>query len=234
MKIYFAGISGNVKRLNYLKEFGADKLMLTYADIKYYNKQMPRFKNGNFDIMFDSGAFSLWRRGIKICIKDYCEYLKKHSIEKYIVLDKIGSHAETMLNQRIMEDLGMTPIPVYHLNSPVENLYEICEKYPYVCLGGTVGSHTTTRMNFFREVFNHFPNHKFHGLGLTDTTIIKSFPFYSVDSTTWLIAEKIGKIFNENGKRCNPPSELNVKEKFQNTIGFFTKLDKNGQKDSIN
>jgi len=48
MKIYFAGISGNVKRLNYLKEFGATKLMLTFADAKFYGRQMERFKNMNF------------------------------------------------------------------------------------------------------------------------------------------------------------------------------------------
>lgn len=227
MKVYFAGISGNVKRLNYLKEFGANKLMLTYADIKYYNKQMPRFKNGNFDILFDSGAFSLWRRGFKICIKDYCEYLKKYCIEKYIVLDKIGSHAETMTNQRIMEDLGMNPIPVYHLNSPIENLYEICEKYSYICLGGTVGSHRTVRIKFFTEVFEHFPDKKFHALGLGDASIIQSFPFYSVDSTTWLIAEKIGKIFDNNGKTYNAPAALNAKEKFKNTISYFVNLEKN-------
>lgn len=225
MKVYFAGIAGNVKRLDYLKEFGANKLMLTYADIKYYNKQMPRFKLGGFDILFDSGAFSLWRRGIKICIEDYCEYLKKYSVQKYIVLDKIGDHAQTMLNQKIMEDLGMTPIPVFHLNSPIKNLYQICEKYSYVCLGGTVGAQRRARISFFREVFNHFPNHKFHGLGLTDAAIVQSFPFYSVDSTTWLIAEKIGKIFDKNGNRCNPPIELNAKERFGNTISFFVKME---------
>jgi hypothetical protein len=72
MKMYFAGISGNKKRLEYLKEFGANKLMLTYADIRYYNKQMPRFKSMGFDILFDSGAFSIWRRGGTINIKEYC------------------------------------------------------------------------------------------------------------------------------------------------------------------
>lgn len=59
MKVYFAGISGNVKRLEYLKKFGAKRLMLTYADARYYNRQLPRFREGNFDLFLDSGAFSL-------------------------------------------------------------------------------------------------------------------------------------------------------------------------------
>lgn len=227
MKIYFAGISSNVKRLNYLKEFGANKLMLTYADIRHYKLQIPRLKNSNFDIFFDSGAFSLWRRGIKINIKDYCEYLKIHEIDKYIVLDKVGDHKDTMTNQKIMEDMGMKPIPVYHFNSPIENLYEICEAYPYVCLGGTVGAHSSTRIKFFTQIFEHFPKHKFHGLGLTDPKIIKLFPFYSVDSSTWLIAEKRGRIFDENGQRIKIPPEISdARLKFKNTIEFFLKIER--------
>jgi hypothetical protein len=235
MKVYFAGISGHKKRLEYLKKFGANKLMLTFAEVKSYNRNMPRFKEGNFDILFDSGAFSLWRRGISIDIQEYCKYLLMHNIGKYITLDKIGNHSETMVNQKIMEDFGMNPIPVYHLNSPIENLYEICEKYSYVCLGGTVGSQFSVRLKFFTEVFEHFPNHKFHGLGLTDSRLTEQFPFYSVDSTTWLCAAKAGKILDGNGKQCHAPPEMDLESKFSNTIGFFVKMgDKNGQKDSIN
>ena len=81
MKIYFAGISGNKKRLEYLKEFGANKLMLTFADVKTYGRNMARFKEGKFDILFDSGAFSIWKRGIKVDILDYCDYLISNEIE---------------------------------------------------------------------------------------------------------------------------------------------------------
>lgn len=234
MKIYFAGIAGNKVRLDYLKEFGANKLMLTFANVSYYSRNMQRFKEGEFDLLFDSGAFSSWKRGVVINLKEYCSYLNFHNIKKYIVLDEIGNHTITMENQRIMENEGMNPIPAYHLNSPIENLYEICENYEYVCLGGTVGAHFNIRMNFFENVFKHFPDHRFHGLGLTDIRIIKSFPFYSVDSTTWLIAEKVGKIFDNNGKRCNAPPDMSAKSKFQNTINYFVKMEsKNGSSNQI-
>ena len=226
MKIYFAGISGNKKRLDYLKDFGATRLMLTYADVKSYNCQMPRFKEKKFDILFDSGAFSLFNRGIKIDIYDYCEYLKINKLEKYIVLDKIGNHSETMQNQKIMEDYGMKPIPVFHMGSPLENLHEIIEKdYEYICLGGSVGASRNKRIDFFEVVFCNFPNHKFHGLGLSDFKIMKMFPFHSVDSTTWLIAEKVGKIFNDFGVRVTPPETMVAKDRFQNTIGFFVRIE---------
>ena len=225
--MYFAGISGGKKRLGYLNEFGATRLMLTYAEAKWYNAQMPRFKENNFDILCDSGAFSLHNRGIDIDIFDYCDYLKKHNLSKYIVLDKIGDHPETMLNQKIMEDYGMTPIPVFHMGSPLKDLYSIVDMgYDYICLGGTVGAHRNKRIDFFNSVFDSFPDHKFHGLGLSDFNIIMMFPFYSVDSTTWLIAQKVGKIFDNNGDRISPPKGMVPKEKFRNTISFFLNAEK--------
>ena len=71
MKVYFAGISSHKKRLEYLKNFGASKLMLTFAERDSYKTNMRRFKDGMFDILFDSGAFSVWKRGLEISIKDY-------------------------------------------------------------------------------------------------------------------------------------------------------------------
>lgn len=233
MKIYFAGISGNVKRLNYLTEFGASKLMLTYADTKVYNKQMPRFKSGGFDLLLDSGAFSIWKRGFDVDILDYSIYIEKHDISKYIVLDVIGDHKKTMENQRVMEELGLSPIPVFHMNSSILNLGSICEKYPYVCLGGTVGSSFGKRVEFFKSVFDAFPFHKFHGLGLTDSRIMKMFPFYSVDSTTWLAADKVGKVLDNNGKQIIPPFPMDSKQRFKNTIEYFVKLEKNVDNSSL-
>lgn len=130
-----------------------------------------------------------------------------------------------MKNQTQMEDMGFSPIPVYHMGSHLEALQEICNSYNYVCLGGTVGTKTNKRIEFFEFVFHHFPHHNFHGLGLTDLNITKLFPFYSVDSTTWLMAEKVNKIFTADGKRITPDSRMSVEKKFENTIGLFAKLD---------
>lgn len=227
MKVYFAGISGNKIRLDYLKRFGAKRLMLTYAEKNSYNKQMSRFKEGNFELFFDSGAFSAWKRNLVIDIDSYCYYLKFHNISQYIVLDVVKDHFMTLINQKIMEDCyGMRPIPVYHLGSQIQNLFQLIELgYNYIALGGTVGSTYDIKMSFFDQIFRLFPNHKFHGLGVTDTKIVKNFPFYSIDSTTWLIAQKVNKIFDENGKQCNPPFNMSTIDKFRNTIEYFIKLE---------
>ena len=226
MKLYFAGIDGHVKRLHYLHEFGATKLMLTYAQHKSYNKQLPRFKEMNFDIMFDSGGFSLWKKGINVNILDYCNYLKKNDIQNYINLDVVGNHKQTMSNQKIMESEGLKPIPVFHLGSDINGLKEIVGSgYDYICLGGSVGRNRSVRIKFFEEIFSSFPTHRFHGLGLTDETIVRSFPFYSVDSTTWLMAEKCRKIFNDQNVSCPAPKHMEQRDRLKNTIEYFVNME---------
>lgn len=226
MKIYFAGISSNVKRLLYLKQYGANKLMLTFADRVLYKTNMNRFKQLSFDLFLDSGAYSIWKKGGTVDIKEYCDYITQHNIDKYICLDVVGDHYKTLENIKIMKDYGKNPIPVFHYGSNLKCLeYLIHQGYNYICLGGTVGQSTKNKIEFFKTVFDNFPNIKYHGLGITTESIINQFPFYSVDSTTWIMPEKHGKIFNEKGKRVKIPITMSQQEKFKNTIEFFLRFE---------
>jgi hypothetical protein len=224
MNVYFAGIAGNVKRMEYLYEFGGKRLMLTYADERFYGaKQMERFSK--FDILLDSGAFSIWKRGVDLKIDDYLTFIDKHKIKKYICLDKIGDPITTKNNQEQMESSGFEPIPVFHYGSDFVFLEEMCQKYDYICLGGTVGQKRNARDSFFKQVFDRFPTKKFHGLGMTDLNLVNKYNWFSIDSTTWLICEKVGKIFSDEGKRIDIPEGMSQYEKYKNTITYFSKLD---------
>lgn len=217
MKIYFAGISSNKTRLFYLKEFGAKRVMLTYADKHRYTKNNQRFIDLGLEKMMDSGAFTHSRKGITINLDDYCKYLIDHSIDLYLVLDEIGNPLKTSDNQKAMESNGLTPLPVYHLGSDIKYLDRLVENYDYICLGGTVGSHRSTRVDFFSKVFDRHKNTKFHGLGVGDTTIMRMFPFHSVDQTTWLTASKTLDLFDENGNRYKS-QEPCMRLRYKNTI----------------
>ena len=97
--------------------------------------------------------------------------------------------------------------------------------YTYICLGGSVGRKKTERFNFFENIYNKYPTHKFHGLGVNDPKLIKSFPFYSVDSTSWLIGDKVGRIFNSHGVQIDAPKTMSSKEKFKINIEYLTRLE---------
>jgi len=166
---------------------------------KKFRRFIEHFDTATQNILLDSGAFGAWTRGDSINIDEYIQFIHEFSTYffEYVELDvKADSNISleesvnrTQTNQKIMEDAGLTPIPVYHaLTKDFKYLESLLEKYEYIMIGGMAGE-------FFdipKEVSTIFElnqkyNRKLHGLGKTSLPFCLEFPFYSVDSTTWLI-----------------------------------------------
>jgi hypothetical protein len=225
MKIYYAGIAANVERLRLLRKFGGKRLMLTFADKHLYTKNMQRFKDQSFDIMLDSGAFSVLNSGKKICAWRYADYILEHNINSYINLDVIGDVKETQFNQNLLEDMGLNPIPVFHYGCSLEYLSDMCSEYPYICLGGTVGKKKMVKKMFFGSIFRRFPNHKFHGLGVNDFEVMRSYDFFSVDSTSWLIGPKFKRVFDKKGFQVQAQDSDTEETMIGNTVSLISGFD---------
>ena len=226
MIVYYAGMAGNVADLFTAVKYGCRHLMLSY----YYNnseKQMRRFRKLGLHIFLDSGAYSAWKKGVSIDIDEYIQYIKNNHIGKYIVLDVVGDPEKSYENLKYMESKGLQPLPVFHLGSDIKYLQQLVdEEYFCICLGGTVGSNRNKRIEFFDECFNKFPNTYFHGLGMTDPKLMLKYPWFSTDSTTWLIGRKFCKLATMEGQRIDLPKETPMKEKIGLNVQFFRKLEK--------
>ncbi len=171
-------------------------------------------KSRKVDLFLDSGAFSAWTQGVEINIHEYIEFIKQYQdiINVYANLDVIATGnklidkkkaAETTLqNQRIMEKAGLAPLPVFHVGEPFEYLEYYLKHYDYVCLGGMVGRPKNTLTSWLNECFgtyicdkDGFPKVKVHGFGLTSFSLMLRYPWYSVDSTSWIVTARTGAIF---------------------------------------
>lgn len=151
-----------------------------------------KFFGGNYpDVFADSGAFSAMTQGGKVDLNAYAAWLKryKHLFSTYANLDVIGDPVKTLENQIKLENLGLNPIPVFHASSDYQPLLHYLEMgYKYIALGGLVQycNQTKIRMRFLIKAFQLVKNKAvFHGFGLTTWEIIASFPWYSVDSSSW-------------------------------------------------
>jgi hypothetical protein len=166
------------------------------------------------NLFIDSGAFSAWSLGIKITIEEYITFIKRFNdaITVYANLDVIGNVEGTWRNQKIMEDAGLHPLPVYHIEDPIEYL-DKCLEYDYFCLGGMAKGYSThERTKFLDKCFtiicntkNHMPLAKVHGFGVTGYSLITRYPWYSVDSTTWANFAAYGQVIvppRRNKKWC--------------------------------
>lgn len=227
MIIYYAGVSANVIDLFTAVEHGAKHVLLSYHWRDLYNaKQWRRFRNLGLHIIMDSGAFSAWKAGIEIDIDDYIQYLREHSIGKFINLDVVGDPEKTYFNQKYMESKGLIPIPVYHMGSDLKYLGRyVDEGYHNICLGGTVGAHKNRREEFFDECFNAYPKVYYHGLGMTDMHLMLKYPWFSVDSTSWLVGRKYCELNTVNG-RVALPKDTPMYDRIGMNVKFLREIER--------
>lgn len=154
-------------------------------------------------LFLDSGAFSAKTKGVTIDLQEYMTFIKENQevIEVYANLDVIGDHEATLVNQKAMEDEGLRPMPVFHFGSPIEYLDYYIKNYDYVALGGLVRSNQEALIFHLDNCFSShicdpqgMPKVKIHGFGLTSLRLMLRYPWYSVDSTSWVMTGRMGSV----------------------------------------
>ena len=166
----------------------------------------------------DSGAFSAWSAGKPVDIDEYIEFIKANIdvIDVYACLDVIPGKpggkptskqrdeaaAATWQNYLYMKAQGLDPLPVYHYGEDVKWLHNMLEhKVEYIGLGGLVGIPSALRRLWLDRVFTLItddqgkPIIKTHGFGMTSVPLVFRYPWYSVDSTSWIKTSQFGGVY---------------------------------------
>lgn len=201
MKLHFAGADGNNIYTNALHKFNVKNKLESYHSL---GKKMP---SEDFCLLLDSGGFVARLRGVEINVYDYVEYLNKYNVKMAFNLDTL-SLEETLKNQEILDkETNTYIIPVYHKGEyelDISNGNKIIdswvEKYPYISIGGLVDN--TTKREEKTKIIDHVfvrtrDKTKVHGLGCTNMTMMSQWPWYSVDSTSWLAVARFGRFSKE-------------------------------------
>lgn len=154
-------------------------------------------------VFLDSGAFSAFTKGVEVDLPAYCDYILENQdiIEVASVLDGIGDPYQTWKNQQEMEQRGTRPLPCFHYNEPVEYLQHYIDNYDYITLGGMVPISTPQLKFWLDEIWSKYLTHpdgspkiKVHGFGLTTLSLMERYPWYSVDSSSWVQIAAAGNI----------------------------------------
>ncbi len=156
-------------------------------------------------IFLDSGAFSAFSQGVNIDIQEYIKFIKKYEqhLEVYAVLDVIGDPVGTYRNQMIMEKAGLNPLPCFHYGEdPTWLKRYLARGYEYIALGGMVPIPNADLYPWLDTMFskyltdsNGMPIIKVHGFGMTSFDLMLRYPWYSVDSTSWIITGRTGGVY---------------------------------------
>lgn len=188
-------------------------------------------------IFLDSGAFSAFTLGTQIDMGKYCDFIlanddiiaRDQGTKMIAPLDVIGGGpgefypkektAELSLkNLEEMERRGTEPLPCFHYNEPWEYLDYYASKYNYIALGGLVRNDLHSLESWFRQVFERTcnpdgtPRVRFHGFSLTALGLMMKYPWYSVDSSTWVQWAANGLVLMPRSGR-----QLNISAKSSST-----------------
>lgn len=206
MKLFFAGTEAKC----YQKVVSAANVQCCLQSAFYlrYKKQPNEMQAPIY--VLDSGGFTARKQGTLINVEDYANYLNAFDVKVAFNLDTMDVE-QTLSNQSYLEKNTKTYIiPVYHYSEFIQPKYrdlidDYAKNYPYISLGGTAEGVTGVSKNklaFFDFCFRKVGvSVKIHGLAVTSFRLMLRYPWFSVDSTSWLAAESFGKFIDfKNGK----------------------------------
>lgn len=171
------------------------RMLMSYHYFKNKKEMIVGKLKDGCDIFLDSGAFSAMTLGKEINIDEYCKFILETKIQTYSVLDVIGDAQGTYQNLLFMQsEYGLSPIPVFHMGGREEELKRLL-KYDYIALGGLVKAANIKPhvKKCWEIILRSDKNIKIHGFGLTNINMMKSYPWYSVDSSSYTGCRRFGR-----------------------------------------
>lgn len=196
MKLYFAGSEAwIIGAYDPRARMGVRRYLQSYF---YLSKHHLPVALRTADLLIDSGGFTARMTGKPISVEQYALWLRANGIAVAFNLDT-NDLGETLANQAYLEKYtDAYIIPIYHLSDYVEARDLLLDflKYPYIGLGGVAGERGNTAMKdeLYRYVFRNTRDEvRVHGLGITGDSECRTYPFYSVDSSSWLSSVRYGR-----------------------------------------
>lgn len=190
-----------------------DERTFTLESFWYKDRFSRDLEEESIKIFLDSGAVTWYnecvKKGVEVDDKMKREFLDnyiafvhkyKSKLYGYVNLDVIYDPKRSQENQEYMELNGLNPLPVFHFGEDMKWFIRMIERYDYVGVGGAVSGAVTQKAQqrmtdeLFELVYKRGDKVRIHGFGRTNWNAICQFPWYSVDSTTWLQQAAYGGI----------------------------------------
>lgn len=214
MRVFIAGLytanfakgGKQYEALAEVEKAGHDLCLNKLESYHYIHKQsyVDRIRENGDKVFLDSGAFSAFTLGKTIDLPAFVDYIKRNQdiIEHASVLDGIGDPLQTFKNQAAMERLGVRPLPCFHYGEDERYLEHYIQNYEYITIGGMVPISTPQLFHWLDRIWGRYlvdgsgrARIKVHGFGLTSHDLMVRYPWYSVDSSSWVQIGAHGNIF---------------------------------------
>ena len=209
------GLMRRLKPPNMLISYHYFKDIMIFAD--YTSDWYPK------RLMIDSGAFSVWTKQGSIDIDNYINYCKNVKSEAgdkteliFVNLDVLPGHygvypskdqreesaEKGWANMEYMENAGIKVIHVFHQHEDFKWLKKLMAHQEYIGISPANDEVQSSKNNWLKKVFTMVKtSNKCHGFAVTSLNTLLKFPFYSADSSSWVVGAKYARIpVFKNGK----------------------------------
>lgn len=224
--LYFSGFrhyaDENIREKEIHDLTGWDARCLSYAYcgegsdlyMKIAAETLAYCQNNGIRVLLDSGAFSfrdtLASDDLDLVDRFATTYAKwvstrRDAFDFYVNLDYVRDASACWKMQMLLERKGLRPVPVFHGDSSLDWMQRYIDRGHKLIGLGTLGSgwSTTVKYKFYDRCFNLCERQgvSLHGFAVTGSSMFR-FPWYSVDSASWLKAAVFGAII-----LCDPVRE---------------------------
>jgi hypothetical protein len=100
-----------------------------------------------------------------------------------------------------MQNRGVRPLPCFHAGEDERYLEWYVQNYDYITLGGMVGTSAQQLMVWLDRIWSRYlldengkPRIKVHGFGITSIPVMKRYPWWSCDSSSWIQSAAFGAV----------------------------------------
>ena len=134
---------------------------------------------------------------------EYLEFIRSNPhLDCFSNLDVINNAELTYQNQKWFEKRGLKPLPVWHFGEDIKWLQKyLDEGYKYICVGGMVPNPSAVLRPALDRIWTTMltdkqgmPKVKVHGFAMTSFELMYRWPWYSVDSKSWIDYARYGFI----------------------------------------
>lgn len=178
-----------------------------------FDRAQEALSGFDLDLMADSGAYSAWSAGVTIDLDAYSKWLERWGdrFSAVAALDVIGD-AEASFQQTLELRRRFPSLPImaaYHSNDV--GGFDYLKRYidagfDYIGISpvGRLYANRPLLKAWVKGCFDLRPKEvRYHGFGVSSWSLLKAFPWYSVDTSTWtsVFRYKAGLYLFDEGRR---------------------------------
>ena len=215
----FSGVEDN-NNFHVLYDMGIRNFLISYHYVQKKHLQTKEYRELGVKFFVDSGAYTFmnnleheettieeWEK----YIEGYLRWVERNRDIVFACANLdieylVGGDQVQYWNEKYFEPFMLnTGIPVcfiHHIDTAL-SWEKYCQRYPYTGLSWGVDNPDGDDLKYGIDMLRTAEKYNclVHGMAMTQTSLLTKMPFYTVDSTTWLVGLQYGEVNFWTGKK---------------------------------